>query len=385
MKLIRGQLIHRRYRLDERLAQGGMGEVWRAYDMDLRKNVAIKALRSDLVDDKSKLIRLRAEAHNSANLAHPNIAALFEYYEYDGIGFLAMEYLPYPSLADIYKKRGAIPATELLPILIQVTRGLYVAHSHGIIHRDVKPANILVSDNGEVKITDFGVSTSTEQGQMTQDGMVVGTAQYISPEQAQGEQATPQSDLYSLGVVLYEGLCGHRPFTGKTPVDIAAAHVNDPVPPLPNSIDRQLSSYAFVLLSKNPHERPANALAVSQTLAQIERRLLDEQMNPIEEKTVKPRRYTSNRFYPYQVKTHSDLSREFPYLPSTAPDWERGTVFEPYEGADKNSPPFKGRIIRSLPHDSPQEPPGQSSSQNETQSVNQTVNNPNNRSEEGSQ
>ena len=101
MKLIRGQLIHRRYRLDERLAQGGMGEVWRAYDMDLRKNVAIKALRSDLVDDKSKLIRLRAEAHNSANLAHPNIAALFEYYEYDGIGFLAMEYLPYPSLADI--------------------------------------------------------------------------------------------------------------------------------------------------------------------------------------------------------------------------------------------------------------------------------------------
>ena len=236
MKLIEGQLIHRRYRLDSRLAQGGMGEVWKGYDIQLGREVAIKALRSDMTNAEAKLRRLRAEAHNSANLAHPNIAALFEYYEHDGIGFLIMEYVPSKSLADLFHSKGAMDPIELLPILIQTARGLFVAHSHGVIHRDVKPANIMVSDTGEVKITDFGVSYSTGQGQITQDGMVVGTAQYISPEQAQGQQATPQSDIYSLGVVAYEGLAGHRPFTGTTPVDIAAAHVNNPVPPLPDSV-----------------------------------------------------------------------------------------------------------------------------------------------------
>jgi serine/threonine-protein kinase len=135
----------------------------------------------------------------------------------------------------------------------------------------------MVSDNGEVKITDFGVSYSTGQGQITQDGMVVGTAQYISPEQAQGHQATPQSDIYSLGVVAYEGLAGHRPFTGATPVDIAAAHVNNPVPPLPDSVDVQLREFIMSMLAKDPLDRPKDALVVSRTLARIERRLLDQQ------------------------------------------------------------------------------------------------------------
>ena len=170
-----------------------------------------------------------------------------------------------------------VTSIELLPILIQTARGLFVAHSHGVIHRDVKPANIMVSDTGEVKITDFGVSYSTGQGQITQDGMVVGTAQYISPEQAQGQQATPQSDIYSLGVVAYEGLAGHRPFTGTTPVDIAAAHVNNPVPPLPDSVDVQLREFVMSMLAKDPLDRPKDALVVSRTLARIERRLLDQQ------------------------------------------------------------------------------------------------------------
>ena len=294
MKLIEGQLIHRRYRLDSRLAQGGMGEVWKGYDIQLGREVAIKALRSDVTNAEAKLrnaveaavlavgsavplLRLRAEAHNSANLAHPNIAALFEYYEHDGIGFLIMEYVPSKSLADLFHSKGAMDPIELLPILIQTARGLFVAHSHGVIHRDVKPANIMVSDTGEVKITDFGVSYSTGQGQITQDGMVVGTAQYISPEQAQGQQATPQSDIYSLGVVAYEGLAGHRPFTGTTPVDIAAAHVNNPVPPLPDSVDVQLREFVMSMLAKDPLDRPKDALVVSRTLARIERRLLDQQ------------------------------------------------------------------------------------------------------------
>ena len=166
MKLIEGQLIHRRYRLDARLAQGGMGEVWKGYDIQLGRPVAIKALRGDLgVTQEAKLLRLRAEAHNSANLAHPNIAALFEYYEHDGIGFLIMEYVPSKSLADLFhEQNGPMEPTRLLPILIQTARGLFVAHSHGVIHRDVKPANIMVSDSGEVKITSnhMGYTTGRE-------------------------------------------------------------------------------------------------------------------------------------------------------------------------------------------------------------------------------
>lgn len=277
MKLVEGQLVHHRYRLDRRLAQGGMGEVWKGFDIQLGRIVAIKALRTDTVNVEAKLRRLRAEAHNSANLAHPNIVALFDYYEHDGIGFLIMEYVPSKSLADLYHKEKIIDPTKLLPILIQTARGLFVAHSHGVIHRDVKPANIMVSDTGNVKITDFGVSYSSDQEQITQDGMVVGTAQYISPEQAQGEQATAQSDIYSLGVVAYEGLCGHRPFTGATPVDIAAAHVNDPVPPLPENVDLQLQQFIMSMLAKNPKDRPKDALVVSKVLSRIERRLLDQE------------------------------------------------------------------------------------------------------------
>ena len=181
MKLVEGQLVHHRYRLDRRLAQGGMGEVWKGFDIQLGRIVAVKALRTDTSNVEAKLRRLRAEAHNSANLAHPNIAALFDYYEHDGIGFLIMEYVPSKSLADLYHKEKTVEPTRLLPILIQTARGLFVAHSHGVIHRDVKPANIMVSETGSVKITDFGVSYSSDQEQITQDGMVVGTAQYISP------------------------------------------------------------------------------------------------------------------------------------------------------------------------------------------------------------
>ncbi|RSX49022.1 serine/threonine protein kinase [Bifidobacterium callimiconis] len=321
MRLIEGQLIHRRYRLDQRLAQGGMGEVWKGYDIELERPVAIKALRADMDNEEAKLKRLRAEAHNSANLAHPNIAALFEYYEHDNIGFLIMEYVPNKSLAEIYKARGPLSTDELLPILIQTARGLYVAHSHGVIHRDVKPANIMVSETGEVKITDFGVSYSTNQAQITQDGMVVGTAQYISPEQAQGEQATPQSDIYSLGVVAYEGLCGHRPFTGATPVDIAAAHVNDPVPPLPDSIDWQLREFVMSMLAKNPADRPANALVVSRTLAKIERRLLDQEASEaLTETGHLTRRVMSAPHQPIQLFSAADwVAKQTPKPAAAAP------------------------------------------------------------------
>lgn len=282
MKLVEGQLIHRRYRLDRRLAQGGMGEVWKGHDIQLNRPVAIKALRDDQGNVEAKLHRLRAEAHNSANLAHPNIAALFEYYEHDSIGFLIMEYVPSDSLADIYRDRGTLPATELLPILIQTARGLFVAHSHGVIHRDVKPANIMVSTTGEVKITDFGVSYSTNQEQITQDGMVVGTAQYISPSRrkANRPRRNPTSTRWASSRT--RGCAGiYR--SPAPPVDIAAAHVNDPVPPLPDSIDVQLRQFVMSMLSKDPLDRPKDALTVSRTLSRIERRLLDQETAQMDE------------------------------------------------------------------------------------------------------
>ena len=326
MKLVEGQLIHGRYRLDMRLAQGGMGEVWRGYDIQLGRPVAIKALRGDVNNVEAKLRRLRTEAHNSANLAHPNIAALFEYYEHDGIGFLIMEYVPSSSLAEIYHDRGALNPIELLPILIQTARGLFVAHSHGVVHRDVKPANIMVSSDGEVKITDFGVSYSTNQEQITQDGMVVGTAQYISPEQAQGKQATPRSDIYSLGVVAYEGLSGHRPFTGATAVDIAAAHVNEPVPELPDLVDFQLAQFVMAMLSKDPLDRPADALSVSKTLTRIERRLLDQQTQ-LDDATTMLR---STKRFPRKISS----------TPHGGFDWLHMVPRSVHDAEEQNAPPL---------------------------------------------
>ena len=288
MKLVEGQLIHRRYRLDSRLAQGGMGEVWKGYDIQLGRPVAIKALRGDLgVTQEAKLLRLRAEAHNSANLAHPNIAALFEYYEHDGIGFLIMEYVPSKSLADLYhEQNGPMDPIKLLPILVQTARGLFVAHSHGVIHRDVKPANIMVSDSGEVKITDFGVSYSTNQEQITQDGMVVGTAQYISPEQAQGKHATPQSDIYSLGATLFAMLIGQSPYEyfyadvlGDSQRQVRAERLksvilNNPLPKLnrpdvPAEVERVLRK----ALSRTPEDRYYSALEFARDMQRVQQAL----------------------------------------------------------------------------------------------------------------
>ena len=202
-----------------------------------------------------------------------------------------------------------------------------MAHLHGVIHRDVKPANIMVSHEGEVKITDFGVSRSTNQGQITQDGMVVGTAQYISPEQAQGEPATPQSDIYSLGVVAYEGLCGHRPFTGRTPVDIAAAHVNSPVPPLPDSIDPQLREYVMRMLAKDPHDRPKSALEVAKELGRIERRILDKEARAA---TGEFNEITGN-FKLRRVRSDMVIPRYFMFKDGTILDqYDHRVVVKPY-------------------------------------------------------
>ncbi|WP_081844404.1 serine/threonine-protein kinase [Cellulomonas sp. URHE0023] len=256
MKTAAGVALGERYRLVRQIAVGGMGEVWEAHDDALARPVAVKVLRSEFAGDRGFLERFRTEARNSASLSHPNIAQLFDYGEQEGSGFLVMELVVGEPLSDLLEREPVLPTRKLLPILAQTARGLHAAHIAGVVHRDVKPGNILLGRGGRVKITDFGVSLARNQVTMTATGMVMGTAQYLSPEQAVGHLATPLSDLYSLGIIAYEALVGHRPFTGPTAVDIAVAHVNNPVPPLPASVDKSLADLVVSLLSKEPGRRP---------------------------------------------------------------------------------------------------------------------------------
>ncbi len=254
-----GVALGNRYRLERRIAVGGMGEVWQGYDESLTRPVAVKVLRDEYAGDSGFLNRFRTEARNSAALSHPNIATLLDYGEQGGSAYLVMELVVGEPLSDVLERTPIMSASHLVPILAQTARGLACAHEAGVVHRDVKPGNILIARGGRVKITDFGVSRASGQPTMTASGMVMGTAQYLSPEQAVGKPATPLSDLYSLGVVAYEALVGHRPFTGPTAVDIAVAHVNDPVPPLPPVVDRPLGALVMRLLDKDPARRPQSA------------------------------------------------------------------------------------------------------------------------------
>ncbi|NLE70467.1 MAG: serine/threonine protein kinase [Actinomycetales bacterium] len=269
MKPGEGVALGGRYRLVERIAVGGMGEVWRAHDEALARDVAVKVLREEYAGDEGFLERFRTEARNCAQLSHPNIAQLFDYGEQDGSAFLVMELILGEPLSDLLDREPVLPTRRLLPILAETARALHAAHVAGVVHRDVKPGNIILSRAGRVKITDFGISTATGRIPMTDSGMVMGTAQYLSPEQAIGKAATPASDIYSLGIVAYEALAGKRPFTGPTAVDIAVAHVNTPVPPLPSDVDPELAALVMRMLSKDPEERPRSAASLARVLDDI--------------------------------------------------------------------------------------------------------------------
>ena len=273
MKPVRGLTLGNRYRLVRRIAVGGMGEVWVAADDALGREVAVKVLRTEYAGNEDFLNRLRTEARNSAALSHPNIAQMYDYGETSGSGYLVMELVVGEPMADLLEREPVLPPARLLPILAQTARALHAAHLSGVVHRDVKPGNILIDRSGTVKITDFGVSLAANQVPMTATGMVMGTAQYLSPEQAVGQAATGASDIYALGIVAYESIVGNRPFTGSTPVDIAVAHVNEPVPPLPSSVDPELSELVMVMLAKDPLARPHPADALARVFEEIQARL----------------------------------------------------------------------------------------------------------------
>lgn len=252
-------VLNDRYRLVSVLATGGMGVIWRAWDKRSQNVVAVKILKEELVGQETFLARLRAEAINAARLHHPNLAAVYDWGETEGQGWIVMELVEGRPLSDILAGGHTLAWDDLAPILIQIAGGLSVCHEANVIHRDVKPSNILVSDKGVAKLTDFGISLAPRAEALTAAGMVMGTAQYLPPEQAMGEKASAQGDIYALGIIAYEALAGKRPFTGSTQVDVAMAHVKNPVPPLPENIDTQVADLVYQMLDKNPHMRPASA------------------------------------------------------------------------------------------------------------------------------
>lgn len=275
-----GLEIQGRYELAERIALGGMGEVWRATDLRSGRAVAVKILRPELQGDEIFLSRLRAEAKNASGLRHPNLAVVLDAGERQGTGWIVMELVQGRPLSDILAERGTMPPEEILTILAQVARALQVVHDAGVVHRDVKPSNILITREGLAKLSDFGISTGTNQLPMTAAGMVMGTAQYLAPEQATGNLATPAGDLYSLGIIAYEALTGNRPFVGASQVDIAYQHVNSPVPPLPETVPAAVRQVVMELLAKRPAERPLSARELARRLDRIVIRLPQEDWDP---------------------------------------------------------------------------------------------------------
>jgi len=248
-----------RYRLDSPIASGGVGEVWRAFDLVLDRPVAVKLLRSEYAGQRQALDRFRAEARRAGSVSHPAIAQVYDYGEAGGTDtpYLVMELVDGPSLADVLDA-GPLDAGATMDVLAQTAAGLQAAHAAGLVHRDVKPANLLIGPGGQVKITDFGIAHAAGSLPITSTGMVVGTPSYLAPERAAGGLASPASDLYSLGIVGYECLAGAPPFSGM-PYEVAAAHQHRELPPLPASVPAVAARLVSELTAKDPASRPASA------------------------------------------------------------------------------------------------------------------------------
>ena len=263
MKPEAGQIYGNRYRLVDRIAIGGMGEVWRAHDEVILRDVAIKILKPEFMGDPGFLERFRVEARHAARVDHVGIADVYDYGEGSGSAYLVMEIVAGDSLARIIEKRIRLTELEVLSIVEQTAKALHAAHEDGLVHRDIKPGNLLITPSGKVKITDFGIARVADQVALTATGQVMGTVQYLSPEQATGKPATPSTDIYSLGIVAYEALTGRRPFTGESQMVIAMAQINDKPPAFGDDIDKRVQELVMSCLAKKPNQRPGTALDLS--------------------------------------------------------------------------------------------------------------------------
>jgi serine/threonine-protein kinase len=250
-------LVDGRYRLVSRIGSGGMADVWCAHDEQLGRRVALKVLHGRFAADPQFVERFRREASHAAGLQHPNVVAVFDRGEWDGMPYIAMEHIEGPTLKDIVRERGALAPALAADVVVQVLRAARYAHKHGIVHRDLKPHNVILDEEGRVKVTDFGIARAGAS-EMTETGAIMGTAHYLSPEQAQGLPVDGRSDLYSVGVLLYELLTGRVPFDAESPVSIAVRHVSEPpVPPseLNPAVPPALEAVTLRALAKAPEDR----------------------------------------------------------------------------------------------------------------------------------
>jgi eukaryotic-like serine/threonine-protein kinase len=267
------QLVDNRYRIVRPLGAGGMAEVYLAHDHVLERDVALKVMSGRYADDEEFVERFKREAQSAAVLSHPNIVSIYDRGESeDGTYYIAMEYLCGGTLKDRIMKRGALPPRTAAAVALQIAEALHAAHEAEVVHRDIKPHNVLVTEAGNVKVGDFGIARAASSSTMTRTGSILGTAHYISPEQAMGEPVGPQSDLYSLGVVLYEMLTGTLPYDAETSIGIAMKHVNGHlVPPkeLNPEIPQGINAIVTRLLEKNPKDRYADAEELIEDLERV--------------------------------------------------------------------------------------------------------------------
>lgn len=260
-----GTVLGSRYELVGAIASGGMGDVWKARDSVLGRDVAVKVMRPDTGRDATFAERFRDEARHTASLSHPNIATVYDYGEDAGAAYLVMELVDGQPLSALIA-RGPMAPGQVRSILGQAALALSAAHESGVVHRDVKPANIMVTPQGRVKLTDFGIARAGDGASYTRTGEVLGTPQYLAPEQALGHVATGASDIYALGIIGWEMLTGRKPFDSGSAVATALAQVNDPPPPLPDSVPDDLSRVVMSCLAKDPAARPTSALALAASL-----------------------------------------------------------------------------------------------------------------------
>ena len=269
-----GKLFDDRYRLERKIGSGGMADVYLAVDESLGRQVAIKILSDRYASDAGFVERFRREASAAASLNHPNIVAVYDRGEAEGTYYIAMEYLDGPTLKDEITRRAPLPEAEAIAFATQALDALDFAHRRGVIHRDVKPHNMVMTEDGRLKVTDFGIARAGNAQQMTEVGSIVGTAQYLSPEQARGHSVGPQSDLYSMGIVLYEMLTGELPFTGGSAVEIAMKQVSDTPPPLHEQnrlVSPAMEQVVMRALAKDPALRYPSARAMADELRRVAR------------------------------------------------------------------------------------------------------------------
>ena len=257
-----GRMLDRRYHVRSRIAHGGMATVYRATDTRLDREVALKVMHADLARDDDFVVRFIGEAKSVAKLSHPNIVGVYDQGADGQYLYLAMEYVPGRTLRELLQERGWLPWQEALAVMDPVLAGLAAAHQAGIVHRDVKPENVLLTADGRVKVVDFGLARASAAVGNTRAGVIIGSVNYIAPEQVTGAPSDPRTDVYSAGIMLFEMLTGRQPFSGETPLAVAYAHVNSDVPAvstvvggIPPSVDQLVRAAT----SRDPNLRPTNA------------------------------------------------------------------------------------------------------------------------------